>query len=60
MPGELKRLLADEVRRSGRSLNDVAVGILASRFAVSFDPSGRAGQGARERAARCSCACRRS
>jgi len=44
MPGELKRLLSDEVRRSGRSLNDVAVGILASRFAVSFDPSGRAGK----------------
>src|SRR4029078_7622601 len=44
MPGELKRLLSEEVRRSGRSLNDVAVGILASRFAVSFDPSGRAGK----------------
>ena len=44
MPGELKRLLSDEVRRSGRSLNDVAVGILASRFAVSFDESGRAGK----------------
>ena len=44
MPGELKRLLSDEVRRTGRSLNDVAVGILASRFAVSFDPSGRAGK----------------
>ena len=44
MPGELKRRLADEVRRSGRSLNDVAVGILASRFAVAFEPSGRAGK----------------
>src|SRR5215210_2651819 len=44
MPGELKRLLSDEVRSSGRSLNDVAVGILASRFAVSFDPSGRPGK----------------
>src|SRR3954462_15588427 len=44
MPGELKRLLSAEVRRSGQSLNDVAVGILASRFAVSFDPSGRAGK----------------
>src|SRR4051794_41241311 len=44
MPGELKRLLSAEVRRSGQSLNDVAVGILASRFAVSFDPSGRAGR----------------
>jgi myo-inositol-1-phosphate synthase len=44
MPGELKSRLADEVRRTGRSLNDVAVGILASRFAVAFEPSGRAGK----------------
>src|SRR3954462_3836717 len=44
MPGELKRLLSAEVRRTGQSLNDVAVGILASRFAVSFEPSGRAGK----------------
>src|SRR6059058_4476407 len=44
MPDALKRLLSDEVRRSGSSLNDVAVGILASRFAVPFDPSGRPGR----------------
>jgi myo-inositol-1-phosphate synthase len=44
MPGELKRLLAEEVRTTGRSLNDVAVGILASRFAVPFDESGRPGK----------------
>ena len=44
MPAELKSRLSDEVRRTGRSLNDVAVGILASRFAVSFEPSGRAGK----------------
>src|SRR6184192_3970723 len=44
MPADLKRRLADEVSRSGRSLNDVAVGILASRFAVSFEPSGRPGR----------------
>ena len=44
MPSGLKRSLAEEARRSGRSLNDVAVGILASRFAVSFEPSGRAGK----------------
>ena len=44
MPDALKRLLSDEVRRSGSSLNDVAVGILASRFAVPFEPSGRAGK----------------
>src|SRR2546421_12927243 len=41
MPAELKRLLAQEVERRGASLNDVAVGILASRYAVSFQPSGR-------------------
>jgi myo-inositol-1-phosphate synthase len=44
MPVELKRLLTEEVRRSGRSLNDVAVGLLASRFGVSFEPSGRPGR----------------
>jgi myo-inositol-1-phosphate synthase len=44
MPAELKRLLTEEVGRSGRSLNDVAVGLLASRFGVSFDPSGRPGR----------------
>jgi len=44
MPGELKQLLSKEVRRSGKSLNDVAVGILASRFAVPFEPSGRPGK----------------
>jgi myo-inositol-1-phosphate synthase len=44
MPSELKRRLSDEARRTGQSLNDVAVGILASRFAVSFEPSGRAGK----------------
>ena len=44
MPGELKSRLADEVRRTGSSLNDVAVGILASRFAVPFEPSGRPGK----------------
>jgi myo-inositol-1-phosphate synthase len=47
MPAELKERLAEEVRRSGRSLNDVAVGILASRFAVPFEPSGRAGRAPR-------------
>ncbi|HEY6151342.1 MAG TPA: inositol-3-phosphate synthase [Gaiellaceae bacterium] len=44
MPRELKQLLAGEVRRTGQSLNDVAVSILASRFAVSFEPSGRPGK----------------
>src|SRR5919205_335548 len=44
MPAELKRLLSAEVKGSGRSLNDVAVGILASRFGVPFDESGRPGK----------------
>jgi myo-inositol-1-phosphate synthase len=43
MPDELKERLAAEVARTGRSLNDIAVGILASRFAVPFEPSGRKG-----------------
>ena len=42
MPGGLKQRLSEEVSRSGSSLNDVAVGILAARFAVPFEPSGRA------------------
>ena len=37
MAADLKRRLADEVEQRGASLNDVAVGILASRFAVAFD-----------------------
>ncbi|HET7045054.1 MAG TPA: Arc family DNA-binding protein, partial [Gaiellaceae bacterium] len=43
MPPELKRRLSDEVGARGISLNDLAVGILASRFAVPFEPSGRRG-----------------
>ena len=43
MPDELKGRLAAEVADSGHSLNDIAVGILASRFAVPFEPSGRKG-----------------
>ncbi len=43
MPPELKRRLAAEVERRGTSLNDIAVAILASRFAVVFQPSGRKG-----------------
>jgi myo-inositol-1-phosphate synthase len=41
MPAELKRRIASEVEVRKSNLNDVAVGILASRFAVSFEPSGR-------------------
>jgi myo-inositol-1-phosphate synthase len=43
MPGELKERLAAEVADQRSNLNDVAVGILASRFAVPFEPSGRKG-----------------
>ncbi len=43
MPADLKKRLADEVSKTKRSLNDVAVGILASRFAVPFAGSGRPG-----------------
>src|SRR5215211_3355627 len=43
MPADLKRNLAREVEGTQGSLNDLAVGILASRFAVSFEPSGRKG-----------------
>jgi myo-inositol-1-phosphate synthase len=42
MPAELKRRLAKEVEARGSNLNDVAVEILASRFAVPFQGSGRA------------------
>src|SRR5262245_6523999 len=48
MPLELKRRLAEEVKDSGRSFNDVAVGHLASSFAVAYEPSGRAGTTPRE------------
>jgi myo-inositol-1-phosphate synthase len=43
MPPDLKRRLAVEVERRRASLNDVAVAILASRFGVPFEPSGRRG-----------------
>jgi myo-inositol-1-phosphate synthase len=43
MPAALKQRLAEEVSRTGRSLNDVAVGVLAASVALPFEPSGRAG-----------------
>ncbi len=43
MPVELKRRLADEVRERGANLNDVAVEILAARFGIPFEPTGRKG-----------------
>jgi len=41
MPFSLKGALVREVARRGGSLNDVATGLLAERFGVSFTPSGR-------------------
>src|SRR5919106_2032411 len=41
MPADLKRRLAAEVEARRSNLNDVAVEILASRFAVPFQGSGR-------------------
>jgi myo-inositol-1-phosphate synthase len=43
MPVALKRRLAREVESRGTNLNDLAVAILASRFAVPFQGSGRRG-----------------
>jgi myo-inositol-1-phosphate synthase len=43
MPAELKERLTQEVAARGSNLNDVAVGILASKFAVPFTATGRKG-----------------
>jgi myo-inositol-1-phosphate synthase len=43
MPSSLKRSLAREVARRRSTMNDVAVSILAERFGVDFEPSGRRG-----------------
>src|SRR5919106_438559 len=43
MPAALKSALAREVARRGSTLNDIAVQILADRFGVPFEPSGRKG-----------------
>jgi myo-inositol-1-phosphate synthase len=44
MPSALKRRLAREVARRESTLNDVAVELLAERFGVPFEPSGRRGR----------------
>jgi myo-inositol-1-phosphate synthase len=41
LPSNLKERLAREVDATGQSLNDVAVGILAARFAVPYQPTRR-------------------
>ncbi len=41
MPAELKRRLGEEVAARGGNLNDLAVGILAARFNVTFEPTRR-------------------
>jgi myo-inositol-1-phosphate synthase len=43
MPSELKERLTQEVAARGSNLNDIAVGILASKFAVPFTATGRKG-----------------
>jgi myo-inositol-1-phosphate synthase len=43
MSPALKQALAREVRRRGSTMNDVAVELLATRFDVAFEPSGRKG-----------------
>ncbi len=48
MPALLKRRLVEEVKASGTSFNDVAVGHLAASVAVPFEPSGRRGSPTRE------------
>src|SRR5829696_7684237 len=48
MPAELKRRLGAEVARTKKNLNDVAVEILASRFAVPFAGTGRPGSPPKE------------
>ena len=45
VPPALKRSLAREVARSGKSMNDIAVGILGTHFGVEVEESGRAGPG---------------
>jgi len=43
MPAELKARLAGEVSARGTNLNDLAVEILAARFGIPFEPTGRKG-----------------
>src|ERR671919_1518488 len=43
MPSALKQALGREVGRRGSTMNDVAVELLAARFGVRFEPSGRKG-----------------
>jgi myo-inositol-1-phosphate synthase len=43
MPSTLKRRLGREVARRESTLNDIAVEILAERYGVAFEPSGRKG-----------------
>jgi myo-inositol-1-phosphate synthase len=45
VPPALKRRLAREVAQGGKSMNDLAVGILGSRFGVEVEESGRASSG---------------
>ncbi len=41
MPPAIKRAVVREVARRGSNLNDVVVAVLADRFGIPFEPSGR-------------------
>ena len=42
---DLKARLIEEAEKQGASLNDYAVGVLADRFKVKFNPGGGGGKG---------------
>ncbi len=44
MPAELKRRLVEEAEARRGNLNDVAVAMLAARFGIEFQPTGRKGR----------------
>ena len=48
MPAELKRRLTAEVEARASNLNDIAVEILAARYGIAFEPTGRKGHPRRE------------
>lgn len=41
VPPDLKRAIAARVEAEGTSMNDVLVGLLAKRYKVPFEPTGR-------------------
>lgn len=43
LPPAMKRKVVARAKRDGSNMNDVVVGILAARFRVEYEPSGRSG-----------------